>query len=78
MTASSFQRCLLPHLYMTLQMSEGKVSRRDMYNTFNMGVGLAMTVSPEHADEAKRALEPWGAEIIGECAANGGSVDIAL
>ncbi len=57
---------------------EGKVSRRDMYNTFNMGVGLAMTVSPEHADEVKRALEPWGAEVIGECAANGGSVDIAL
>ncbi len=57
---------------------EGKVNRRDMYNTFNMGVGLAMTVSPEHADEVKRALAPWGAEIIGECAANGGSIDIAL
>ena len=57
---------------------EGKVSRRDMYNTFNMGIGLALTVAPEHAEAVKNALGDWGAEIIGECVANGGSIEITL
>lgn len=56
---------------------EGKISRRDMYNTFNMGVGLCMTVAPEHADELCKALEDWGAVVIGECVANGGAIEIA-
>ena len=45
----------------------GGISRRDMYNTFNMGYGMCMTVAAEDADEAVRVLKANGedASIIG-------------
>ena len=50
-------------------MEEGRVSLRDMYNTFNMGVGMTVTVHPEDAENAIRILrengEP-GAYALGE------------
>lgn len=47
--------------------SEG-VSEHDMYNTFNMGVGLCVAVAAEQADEAVRILRENGEEacILGE------------
>ena len=48
---------------------EGNVPERDMFNTYNMGVGMTVTVAKEDADKALTALreggEP-GAYILGE------------
>lgn len=47
--------------------SEG-ISEHDMYNTFNMGIGLCIAVSAEQAGEAVRILRENGEEacILGE------------
>lgn len=44
------------------------IPERDMFNTFNMGIGLCIAVAPDKADEAVRILESCGekAHIIGE------------
>ena len=46
----------------------GRIPMRDMYNTFNMGIGMCVTVPAEQADEAVRVLNDCGenARIIGE------------
>ncbi|MCL2277025.1 MAG: phosphoribosylformylglycinamidine cyclo-ligase [Treponema sp.] len=46
----------------------GKITERDMYNTYNMGVGMCVITSPRDADEAVRILNSSGenAYIIGE------------
>jgi phosphoribosylformylglycinamidine cyclo-ligase len=46
----------------------GDIPERDMYNTFNMGVGIVMAVSPETADKAIAAIENAGekAVVLGE------------
>lgn len=46
----------------------GAVSEREMYRVFNMGIGLLVTVRPEHADAACAALRGAGerAEVVGE------------
>ena len=46
----------------------GNIPERDMYNTFNMGVGMSITVSPEDADRAIEILKSCGedAYVIGE------------
>jgi phosphoribosylformylglycinamidine cyclo-ligase len=48
--------------------AQGKISERDMFNTYNMGVGMCVIVPPENADEALRILKTSGekAAIIGE------------
>ena len=38
----------------------GDISEHDMFNTFNMGVGMCMTVSKETADAAIKALKANG------------------
>lgn len=47
---------------------EGGIPERDMFNTFNMGVGMCMAVSKETADAAVRALNSAGerAFVLGE------------
>ena len=47
----------------------GDIPERDMYNTFNMGVGLIMAVAKEDADKALAAIAESGQTgyIIGEC-----------
>ncbi|MEG1427532.1 MAG: AIR synthase-related protein, partial [Oscillospiraceae bacterium] len=52
----------------TLMQKEGKIPERDMFNTFNMGVGMCMVVSPETADKAVSAINATGEEamILGE------------
>ena len=46
---------------------QGGISRRDMFNTFNMGTGMCLTVAAEQANEAVRILNAAGeqATIIG-------------
>ena len=46
----------------------GNIPERDMFNTFNMGVGLCMAVSKETADAAIKALNDAGEQafVLGE------------
>ena len=46
----------------------GNISRRDMFNTFNMGVGMSIVVAKEDADKALEILKSQGedAYVIGE------------
>ena len=46
----------------------GNIPERDMFNTFNMGVGMSLTVSRGSADKALEALKEQGVEayVIGE------------
>ena len=47
---------------------KGGISERDMFNTFNMGVGMSIVVAPEDAEKALEILKANGedAYIIGE------------
>lgn len=49
----------------------GDIPTRDMYNTFNMGVGLVMAVAKEDADKALAAIAAAGETgyVIGTCCA---------
>jgi len=40
----------------------GNIPERDMFNTFNMGVGMVVIVSPDTADAALRALKAGGVD----------------
>ncbi|MDR2358144.1 MAG: phosphoribosylformylglycinamidine cyclo-ligase [Oscillospiraceae bacterium] len=57
----------------------GGVSARDMYNTFNMGVGLALVVPSGDADAISARASELGetAVVIGECVSGERGVDIA-
>ena len=46
----------------------GEIPERDMFNTYNMGVGMTLMVSPETADAALRALRAGGCDayVLGE------------
>ncbi len=58
---------------------EGNVPERDMFNTFNMGVGMTITVAAEDAQKALNILhengEP-GAYILGEIVAGEKGVEL--
>ena len=51
-----------------LMQSFGNIDERDMYNTFNMGIGMVVIVSKEDEEEAKKVLEELGekAYTLGE------------
>lgn len=57
----------VPPVFRLIQRS-GKISERDMYNTFNMGIGMCAAVPAAQADEAVRVLRAAGTEafLIGE------------
>ena len=46
----------------------GNISERDMFNTYNMGVGMSIVVAPEDAEKALKILRDYGedAYIVGE------------
>lgn len=56
----------------------GKIPERDMFNTFNMGVGMVAVVSKEDADKAVGCLKSNGvnAYVIGEVVKGGDGVII--
>jgi phosphoribosylformylglycinamidine cyclo-ligase len=56
----------------------GKIPTRDMYNTFNMGIGMVIAVSSEKADEVCRHLNKAGeqAYIIGVVTAGDGGITL--
>lgn len=61
-----------------LLQKTGNIPEHDMFNTFNMGIGMCMAVPAEKADEAVRVLENCGEQphIIGEIVAGNGEVEI--
>jgi len=55
-----------------LIMETGNIPERDMYNTFNMGVGMSVVVAKEDAEKALKILKANGedAYIMGEIIAS--------
>ncbi len=62
------EKAAIPTLPVFKLLSTEGIPERDMYNTFNMGIGLCIAVSKDDADEAVRILRECGetANIIGE------------
>nr|WP_300127571.1 phosphoribosylformylglycinamidine cyclo-ligase [uncultured Butyricicoccus sp.] len=60
----------VPPIFDLIQKT-GDIPTRDMYNTFNMGVGLVMAVAKEDADKALAAITAAGETgyVIGTCCA---------
>ena len=67
----------VPAIFDLLQR-EGNIPERDMYNTYNMGVGMALIVSKESKDAAVEALAKEGCEayVIGEIIAGEDKVQL--
>ena len=61
------QALRIPPIFHLLQV-EGNISKRDMFNTFNMGVGMCVIVAAEHAGQTINILRSEGeqAYVIGE------------
>lgn len=59
-----------------LLQKEGDIPTREMYNTFNMGVGMCVAVAKEQADAAVKTLKAAGADafVMGEVVAGGEGV----
>ncbi len=66
-----------PAIFRLMEETAG-LSQRDLYNTFNMGVGLIMAVDKSEADAVVSHLNALGekAWVIGEVAENGGEVEL--
>jgi len=56
----------------------GNISEHDMFNTFNMGIGMCIALPAEQADEALRLLKSSGTEasLIGEVTEGSGGVEL--
>ena len=67
-THAKIEKTAIPVLPIFKLLSTEGIPERDMYNTFNMGIGLCIAVSRDDADEAVRILRECGetANIIGE------------
>jgi phosphoribosylformylglycinamidine cyclo-ligase len=57
----------MPPLFKWLQ-AQGNIAEREMYRTFNCGIGMAVVVSPEHVQQAQKLLRASGEQVwrIGE------------
>ena len=63
-----------PAIFKMLQ-KQGNISEHDMFNTFNMGVGMTVVVPKEDADRAIAALD-CGAYVVGEIVSSGEKVTL--
>ena len=63
-----------------LIQEKGGITEHDMFNTFNMGVGMSIVVPASQADEALSILKAEGedAYIIGEIATSSDGEKITL
>ena len=64
-----------PEIFRLIQ-DAGHIPERDMFNTFNMGVGMSMVVAGDSADRAVAALKKCGEEayVIGEIVRSGDKI----
>ncbi len=69
----------VPSIFKLIQ-KEGNIPLRDMYNTFNMGIGMAIIVSKEEKARALEILKEAGeiAYVIGEVVAGNKEIHINL
>ncbi|MDI9514747.1 MAG: phosphoribosylformylglycinamidine cyclo-ligase [Clostridiaceae bacterium] len=67
---------VLPIFHLLQKM--GDIPEEDMYNTFNMGIGMILAVSPEAADDVVRSATRLGekAAVIGEIVKGGERITI--
>jgi phosphoribosylformylglycinamidine cyclo-ligase len=58
----------------------GKVNHREMFNVFNMGIGMVLMVDPKDADKTVKMFNELGekAYVIGNVTDKEGVVDIRL
>ena len=63
----------VPPVFKVMQ-EKADISDEQIYNTFNMGIGMVVCVSPENAEAAVAALEESGEEValIGKTVAGKG------
>ena len=52
----------VPQIFGLVQKA-GNIPQRDMYNTFNMGIGMTIVVAKEDAEKAMSILGDWAIEI---------------
>ena len=66
-----------PAIFKMLQ-EKGGVDEHDMFNTYNMGVGMVVITSPETAEAAMETLRAEGVDayVIGEIVAGEGIVEL--
>lgn len=57
----------IPGIFKLLE-NYGKVAAREMYNIFNMGIGMVIAVNPKDATDVLKILTEWGenASVIGK------------
>lgn len=70
--SAKFEKDALPEMpIFSLLQRQGNIPEHDMYNTFNMGIGMCMVVSKEEANRAVDELKAAGqsAFVIGEITA---------
>lgn len=69
----------VPAIFKLIQ-KEGNIPLRDMYNTFNMGIGMAIIVSKEEKERALEILKEAGetAYVIGEVVEGNKEININL
>ena len=67
----------IPPIFRLIE-EKGNIPERDMFNTFNMGVGMSIVVSKDDADEALSILKASGEEpyIIGEIVSSAEKIEI--
>ena len=67
----------VPYIFRLLQ-ERGNIDEHDMYNTFNMGIGMSIVVSADEADKALSVLSENGAEafVIGHIESSDESIVI--
>ena len=67
----------IPPIFSMIQRL-GDIPERDMFNTFNMGVGLVLIVDKDDVDQAVSALAGKGqdAHVIGEVVSGDGGVEL--
>ena len=78
-TTAKIEVSSLPKLpIFTLLQSQGNIPEREMYNTFNMGIGMCLVVPKEQANQAVEALAAMEVRsyVIGSVIAGGEGVDL--
>lgn len=57
-----------------------QIEESEMFTTFNMGIGMALFIAPEHAESARKQLEAQGvaAHIIGKVEAAPGQASVEM
>lgn len=69
----------IPSIFKLIQ-KEGNIPERDMYNTFNMGIGMSIIVSKEQKEKTLQILKEQGetAYVIGEVIEGNKEININL